>query len=50
SIGSSAVKMLRVLSFRSENAADVVKKYFNIQKDGSFESKVGYFVFKKLSF
>ncbi|EOC9270390.1 hypothetical protein ACJCFN_002774, partial [Acinetobacter baumannii] len=24
--------------------------YFNIQKDGSFESKVGYFVFKKLSF
>ncbi|EMI3576029.1 SAM-dependent methyltransferase, partial [Acinetobacter baumannii] len=36
--------------YLQENAADVVKKYFNIQKDGSFESKVGYFVFKKLSF
>ncbi|MBV6597755.1 SAM-dependent methyltransferase, partial [Acinetobacter baumannii] len=41
---------IKTLRYLQENAADVVKKYFNIQKDGSFESKVGYFVFKKLSF
>ncbi|HFF5125175.1 TPA: class I SAM-dependent methyltransferase, partial [Acinetobacter baumannii] len=41
---------IKTLKYLQENAADVVKKYFNIQKDGSFESKVGYFVFKKLSF
>ena len=37
---------IKTLRYLQENAADVVKKYFNIQKDGSFESKVGYFVFK----
>ncbi|MFX7152000.1 SAM-dependent methyltransferase, partial [Acinetobacter baumannii] len=40
---------IKTLKYLQENASDVVKKYFNIQKDGSFESKVGYFVFKKIS-
>lgn len=41
---------IKTLRYLQEGSSDLVKKYFKIQNDGSFESHVGYFVFKKLGF